>query len=160
MSLTPAPLFTDIYPGPDTGLAHWIETSDGKRLRVAHWTVEGAKGTVLLFPGRTEYVEKYGVIAAEFAKRGLAVMAIDWRGQGLADRMLPDRRIGYVDTFSDYQKDVAAMMRAARIARPVSIILLEEREGWLPRATVTHTALHGVKRTFTYSYTYSTYLRT
>ncbi|MBQ0803875.1 alpha/beta fold hydrolase [Sulfitobacter sp.] len=114
MSLTPAPLFTDIYPGPDTGLAHWIETSDGKRLRVAHWTVEGAKGTVLLFPGRTEYVEKYGVIAAEFAKRGLAVMAIDWRGQGLADRMLPDRRIGYVDTFSDYQKDVAAMMRAAR----------------------------------------------
>ncbi len=110
----PAPLFTDIYPGPDTGVAHWIETSDGKKLRVAHWSVEGARGTVLLFPGRTEYIEKYGVIAGEFAKRGLAVMAIDWRGQGLADRMLPDRRIGYVDTFSDYQKDVAAMMRAAR----------------------------------------------
>ncbi|MCX8228211.1 MAG: alpha/beta hydrolase [Sulfitobacter sp.] len=110
----PAPLFTDIFPGPDTGVAHWIETSDGKKLRVAHWSVKGARGTVLLFPGRTEYIEKYGVIAGEFAKRGLAVMAIDWRGQGLADRMLPDRRIGYVDTFQDYQKDVAAMMRAAR----------------------------------------------
>ncbi len=114
MSLTPAPLFTDIYPGPDTGLAHWIETSDGKKLRVAHWTTDGAKGTVLLFPGRTEYVEKYGVIAAELASRGLAVMAIDWRGQGLSDRLLPDQLVGHVETFSDYQKDVAAMMRAAR----------------------------------------------
>jgi lysophospholipase len=114
MSLTPAPLFTDVHPGPDTGLAHWIETSDGKKLRVAHWTVEGAKGTVLLFPGRTEYVEKYGITAAELARRGLAVMAIDWRGQGLADRLLPDPLVGHVETFSDYQKDVAAMMRAAR----------------------------------------------
>jgi lysophospholipase len=114
MKLPPAPLFTDVYPGPDTGVAHWVDTSDGKRVRIAHWPVEGARGTVLLFPGRTEYVEKYGVTAAEFAKRGLAVITIDWRGQGLADRMLPDRRIGYVDVFSDYQKDVAALMRAAR----------------------------------------------
>lgn len=114
MNLVSAPLFTDIHPGPDTGVAHWVDTSDGKRVRIAHWPAEGARGTVLLFPGRTEYIEKYGVTAAEFAKRGLAVITIDWRGQGLADRMLPDRRIGYVDVFSDYQKDVAAMMRAAR----------------------------------------------
>ena len=114
MNLTSAPLFTDIHPGPDTGVAHWVDTSDGKRVRIAHWPAEGARGTVLLFPGRTEYIEKYGVTAAEFAKRGLAVITIDWRGQGLADRMLPDRRIGYVDVFSDYQKDVAALMRAAR----------------------------------------------
>ncbi|SFS68871.1 lysophospholipase [Sulfitobacter marinus] len=114
MNLTPAPLFTDIYPGPDTGVAHWVETSDGRRVRIAHWPAEGARGTVLLFPGRTEYIEKYGVIATELTKRGLAVITIDWRGQGLADRMLPDPRIGYVDAFSDYQKDVAAMMRTAR----------------------------------------------
>ncbi|MEM5520055.1 alpha/beta hydrolase [Sulfitobacter sp. AS59] len=114
MNLASAPLFTDIHPGPDTGVAHWVDTSDGKRVRIAHWPAEGARGTVLLFPGRTEYIEKYGVTAAEFAKRGLAVITIDWRGQGLADRMLPDRRIGYVDVFSDYQKDVAALMRAAR----------------------------------------------
>ncbi|KKL89860.1 hypothetical protein LCGC14_1910500, partial [marine sediment metagenome] len=51
MTLTPAPLFTDVSPGPDTGQAHWGETSDGKRLRVIHWPLTGAKGTVLLFPG-------------------------------------------------------------------------------------------------------------
>lgn len=79
-----------------------------------HWPLDGAKGTVLLFPGRTEYAEKYGITAAEFAKRGLAVMTIDWRGQGLSDRLLPDARIGHIRFFSDYQKDVATMMRAAR----------------------------------------------
>ncbi|BDY16503.1 hydrolase [Sulfitobacter pontiacus] len=112
--LETAPFFTDIAPLPETGQAHWAETSDGKKLRVAHWPLDGAKGTVLLFPGRTEYVEKYAMTAGAFAKKGLAVMAIDWRGQGLSDRLIPDRNIGHVDVFSDYQKDVAAMMRTAR----------------------------------------------
>jgi lysophospholipase len=114
MDLRPAPLYTDIHPGPEGGAAHWVETSDGKRIRVGHWPRSGARGTVLLFPGRTEYIEKYGQCAAELAERGLATIAIDWRGQGLADRLLPDPRIGHVDIFSDYQKDVAALLRAAR----------------------------------------------
>jgi len=114
MELTPAPLFSDIHPGPDGGQAHWIMTSDGKRVRVGHWPLDGAKGTVLIFPGRTEYIEKYGVVAGELARRGLASLTIDWRGQGLADRMLDDPLVGHVDAFPDYQKDVAALMRAAR----------------------------------------------
>ncbi len=114
MDLTPAPLFTDVHPGPAGGVAHWMMTSDNKRIRVAHWPLDGAKGTVLLFPGRTEYIEKYGVTAGDLSARGLATMAIDWRGQGLADRLLDDPLVGHVDAFPDYQKDVAAMMRAAR----------------------------------------------
>ncbi|KIN60432.1 Lysophospholipase [Sulfitobacter noctilucae] len=114
MDLSPAPFFTDVLPGPDGGEAHWVVTSDGKRIRVGHWPLTAAKGTVLLFPGRTEYIEKYGITARELAQRGLATLAIDWRGQGLADRMLDDPLVGHVDTFGDYQKDVAAMMRAAR----------------------------------------------
>jgi lysophospholipase len=114
MQLDLAPLFTDIAPGPEGGTAYWAEASDGKRIRLGHWPLEGARGTVLLFPGRTEYIEKYGLCAAELARRGLATLAIDWRGQGLSDRMLPDARIGHVDAFGDYQKDVAVMLRAAR----------------------------------------------
>lgn len=114
MELEPAPFFTDVMPGPEGGAAHWADTSDGKRVRVGHWPLAGAKGTVLLFPGRTEYIEKYGTTAAELAARGLATITIDWRGQGLADRLLPDPLVGHVAAFSDYQKDVAALMRAAR----------------------------------------------
>ena len=114
MDLAPAPLFTDVAPGPAGGVAYWALTSDGKRIRVGHWPLEGAKGTVLLFPGRTEYIEKYGTTAAELAGIGLATLAIDWRGQGLADRLLDDPLVGHVEAFSDYQKDVAALLRAAR----------------------------------------------
>jgi lysophospholipase len=87
--------------------------------------MDGAKGTVLIFPGRTEYIEKYGGAAAEFAACGLATMAIDWRGQGLADRMLDDPLTGHIDHFPDYQKDVATMMRAARslnLPRPYFLV--------------------------------------
>jgi lysophospholipase len=130
MELTPAPFFTDVHPGPAGGQAHWAQTSDGKRIRVGHWPVAHAKGTVLLFPGRTEYIEKYGVTAGDLAQRGLGTMAIDWRGQGLADRMYDDPRVGHVDAFSDYQKDVAAMLRAARaLALPRPYFLLAHSMG-------------------------------
>lgn len=109
-----APLHSDVADGPPGGTAHWLTASDGLRLRIAHWTPEAARGTVLLFPGRTEFVEKYGPLAADLGRRGYALMAVDWRGQGLADRMLGDRLGGHVMNFSHYQFDVAAMTEAAR----------------------------------------------
>lgn len=130
MDLTAAPLFTDVHPGPEGGAAHWAVTSDGKRIRVAHWPLAGAKGTVLMFPGRTEYIEKYGQTARDLASRGLATMCIDWRGQGLADRLIDDPLVGHVDSFTDYQKDVATLMRAARaLALPRPYFLLAHSMG-------------------------------
>ena len=67
-----------------------------------------------MFPGRTEFVEKYGRAAKDFAKRGYASLAIDWRGQGLADRIAKDRGLGHVRMFSDYQLDAQAALEHAR----------------------------------------------
>lgn len=103
-----APYFEDAAGLP--GRATWLTACDGVRLRVVHWPVEGAKGTVFILPGRTEYAEKYGRIAALLAERGCAALAIDWRGQGLADRLLADRGIGHVETFTDYQRDLTAVI--------------------------------------------------
>jgi len=105
-----APLYDDVAFGPTGGVAHWVTTSDGLKLRVAHWTGADVKGTVLIFPGRTEFVEKYGDAAREFLAANYATVAIDWRGQGLADRMADDRRMGHVARFTDYQKDVSAVL--------------------------------------------------
>lgn len=107
--------FPDHACGPEGGRAVWLRADDGVRLRAVIWP-EGARGTVLIFPGRTEYVEKYGPAAADLARRGYASVAIDWRGQGLADRLLPDPMAGHVGAFGDYQKDVAALMRHLRDA--------------------------------------------
>ncbi len=114
MEFSPAPLFEDVAGGPAGGVAHWLTTEDGKRIRVAHWLPEGdARGTVMLFPGRTEYIEKYGDTAKEFVSRGFACLSVDWRGQGLADRLLDDPRIGHVEQFTDYQHDVRSTLALA-----------------------------------------------
>ena len=130
MELETAPFFTDVAPGPEDGAAHWAVTSDEKRIRIGHWPLDGAKGTVLIFPGRTEYIEKYGLVAGALAQRGFASMAIDWRGQGLAERLMDDPLIGHVDSFTDYQKDVATLMKAARaLALPRPFFLLAHSMG-------------------------------
>ena len=108
-----APFFAELSDGPGDGRAWWADTADGTRIRLGLWRPEGANGTVFLFPGRTEYIEKYGRAARDLASRGLATFAIDWRGQGLADRLVDDEMAGHVMHFTDYQHDVRAMVAAA-----------------------------------------------
>jgi lysophospholipase len=110
--LTPAPLHNDLAEGPDGGAAFWITTPDDVRIRIAVWPLEGAKGCVVLMPGRTEYVEKYGRAAQDLRARGYATVAIDWRGQGLADRALADAMTGHVACYLDYQTDMEAVLAA------------------------------------------------
>ncbi|MDG1862090.1 MAG: alpha/beta hydrolase [Yoonia sp.] len=111
-----APFFSDIAQGPDGGSANWVKTNDGLNIRVGHWVpadrgaFDALKGTVLLFPGRSEYIEKYGPSAADFMSRGYATVAIDWRGQGLSDKTTDNPLLGDVFDFKDYQRDVAAFM--------------------------------------------------
>ncbi|MEP3328924.1 alpha/beta hydrolase [Sedimentitalea sp.] len=109
-----APFFLQVAEGPSNVSAYWIITEDKVRLRVAHWpTEEAPKGTVFVFQGRTENIEKYGRAVDGLHKAGYVAFAVDWRGQGLSDRLTNDRMVGHVDRFSDYQKDVAAMLKAA-----------------------------------------------
>ena len=109
-----APFHAAIARGPEGGAAYWLRTPDGVRLRLGVWPApERPKGTVFLLPGRTEYVEKYGPAAADLAARGYGMLAVDWRGQGLADRLLDDPLKGHVTRFGDFQIDLAAVIAAA-----------------------------------------------
>lgn len=112
---SPAPFFADLAEGPEGGRAQWLQTSDGVRIRIALWPAPAqARGTVFLLPGRTEYCEKYGRTAGDFAAQGYGMVAIDWRGQGLSDRALADPMTGHVGDFAEYQLDMAAMLDFAR----------------------------------------------
>lgn len=122
--MTAAPLYTDVADGPTGGQAFWLRASDGVRLRAAIWQ-GGDQGTVLLLPGRTEYIEKYGRAASDLAPRGFTTVSIDWRGQGLADRPLPDKMSGHVDDFSSYQNDLDALLKLAddhRLPQPYFLL--------------------------------------
>ncbi|WP_238365295.1 alpha/beta fold hydrolase [Mesobacterium pallidum] len=112
MQITPAPYRADIADGPDATESHWLMADDDVRIRVGIWRAANASGTVLLFPGRTEFIEKYARNARDLVARGMNVVTVDWRGQGMAQRLLPDAMTGHVGIFADYQRDVAAVTAA------------------------------------------------
>jgi lysophospholipase len=107
--MTEAPFYAEIASAPDGARAYWLRTSDGLRLRAVVWA-GGPRGTAVVFPGRTEFAEKYGRVVGELVARGLSVVVIDWRGQGLSDRHPSAPMRGHVEDFRIYQRDVAAML--------------------------------------------------
>ena len=119
-----APYVEEVTTGPAVSGAYWATASDGVRIRVGVWP-EGHAGTIFFFPGRTEYVEKYALNARQMGARGYASLAVDWRGQGMAERLTEDPMVGHVDRFMDFQKDVAAtyeLAEALGLPRPWYLI--------------------------------------
>ena len=99
-------------PVPDNFVTGMLKTPDGVSLRFARWLPPaGRRGTVCIFQGRAEWIEKYFETVRDLRARGFAVAALDWRGQGLSDRALSDRRKGYVRDFSEYETDLETFMR-------------------------------------------------
>jgi lysophospholipase len=113
--VTPAPYHAALAEGPPDATVVWLKPGN-LRIRAAWWKVDG-KGTVFLLPGRTECIEKYGRSAGDLVSRGFSVITVDWRGQGLADRPLPDRLMGHVGDFREYQDDLDELIGEARRAR-------------------------------------------
>ena len=107
-----APLIDiDSFNCPSGGKSFFHKTLDGVNLRIAIWNETSSKGTILLQSGRTEFIEKYYEVIQEFVNRGFCVALMDWRGQGLSDRVAKDIRIGHVDNFSDYDSDFEEVIR-------------------------------------------------
>ena len=91
---------------PGGGNAFFINGFDNKRLRVALWNINSDEGTIILQSGRTEFIEKYYEVIEGFISRGYCVAAMDWRGQGLSDRTCKNIRLGHIDSFEEYDKDL------------------------------------------------------
>src|SRR3981081_4514682 len=99
-------------PVPDDYVSGTIKTRAGVALRFAGWAPPaGRKGTVCLFQGRAEFIEKYFETVRDLRARGFAVATLDWRGQGLSDRALRNSRKGYVRDFSRYDVDLETFVR-------------------------------------------------
>jgi lysophospholipase len=99
-------------PVPENAVSGTIKTPDGAELRFARWAPPAhRRGTVCVFTGRSEYIEKYFETVRDLRDRGFAVAMIDWRGQGHSSRRLRDPRKGYVRDFADYEIDVETFVQ-------------------------------------------------
>src|SRR5205814_3496736 len=99
-------------PVPEGASVGTVKTSDGAVLRFARWEPPpGRKGTLCIFPGRAEFIEKYFEVVNDARARGLAVAMFDWRGQGRSGRTLTDRRKGHVRSFAEYDLDLESFIK-------------------------------------------------
>jgi lysophospholipase len=100
-------------PAPSGAVVDTLKTHDGLELRYARWDANQSPrlGTVCLFGGRTEFIEKYFEVVADLRRRGFAVATLDWRGQGGSDRPLANARKAHIGNFSDHDKDLNLFMR-------------------------------------------------
>jgi lysophospholipase len=77
-----------------------------------------------MLPGRSEFLEKYAETAEDLRRRGFAVYGLDWRGQGLSHRPLPDPQKGHIGDYGQYIGDLDRFVReiAAPAPRPRLIL--------------------------------------
>ena len=96
--------------GASTG---YLDIRKGLRIRYASWqsALRQRRGTVCIFPGRNEFIEKYFEVVGELRRRGFAVAVLDWRGQGGSSRLTRSPMKGHVRNFSDYEEDIAHFMK-------------------------------------------------
>ena len=100
-------------PAPTGAITGLMIAEDGAGLRYARWpaTRGPRRGTVVIAPGRGEFIEKYFEVVAELRRRGFAVAVMDWRGQGGSDRLLDHPRKGHVEDFAEYDRDLRQFMK-------------------------------------------------
>ncbi len=106
---------------PEGAEEHWLEGRGGVKVRVVCAPSIGvARGSVIVAPGRTEFVEKYFEVMREVQARGFAVFCIDWRGQGLSGREVENGLKGHLASFDDPVNDLSTALKllAAKLPRP------------------------------------------
>ena len=88
-------------------------TRDKVRLRAMRAMPEGARGTVVLLPGRGDFIERYFETTQDLLARGFAVVALDMRGQGGSQRIASDRYRDVTGSFAEFDEDLRTLMEEA-----------------------------------------------
>lgn len=80
---------------------------------------EGARNCLVILPGRTEPIEKYGEVVYDLlqtsAGETLSFYLLDHRGQGHSGRMASPQDMGHVDRFENYVKDVETFVNIQKL---------------------------------------------
>jgi lysophospholipase len=104
---------------------------DDKTIRAAFVPYPGdePRGSVILAPGRTEYIEKYAETISDLLARGFNVLAVDHRGQGWSDRLGATAHAGHLDSFSKATEHMALAVAAVADRLTGKRILLSHSMG-------------------------------
>lgn len=81
---------------------------DGHTIRRIDWPgAKDPRGSILFFPGRGDFYEKYLETLEEWHRAGWRVTAADWRGQAGSGRLGGDAVTGHIEDFGIWVDDLA-----------------------------------------------------
>ncbi|GAK84781.1 lysophospholipase L2 [Vibrio ponticus] len=107
----------------------FLRTADKRKLFWVSLTSEQHTKAIVVVNGRIECTYKYQELFYDLYRQGYDVYSYDHRGQGLSDRLVANRDIGYVDEFDDYLQDLAAMVEHFSLERYEKRFLLGHSMG-------------------------------
>ncbi len=118
-------------PRPDGARIIWFKGGGGRKLRacLVPAIADPARGTCIICPGRSEFIEKYFEVARDVQARGFAAIIIDWPGQGLSERLLDDRQKGHIDRFETFMDALHNGLEAMQDVLPRPYIALAHSMG-------------------------------
>lgn len=101
---------------PSTARESMWSARDGHAIRRIDWPAAAGKdgasrGSLLFFPGRADFYEKYLETLAYWSGQGWHVTAADWRGQAGSGRFAADPLAGHVPDFSVWIEDLADLWK-------------------------------------------------
>lgn len=114
-----------------------FEGANGAMLRYAFWPAPNPAeraGVVVFFQGRTEFIEKNIYTYRDLIDRNYEVWTLDWRGQGLSERLLTDEpERGHIDSYDTYLADAEIFLneivKLDSIDSPQKILLAHSMGG-------------------------------
>ena len=115
---------TDSYIAPPAYELDALSVLPGLELRTATWEAAESKGTILIFSGFTEFIEKYYETIGDLIEMNWSVVAFDWRGQGLSSKLLKHKDKGYIEDFNQYLQDADAVYvnKVAHLPQPHNLL--------------------------------------
>jgi lysophospholipase len=112
---------------PQGGEFLFHERPDGTVLRYAIWhgKTVSKRGSMIVLPGASEFIEKYYEVVNELLERDFSVIVLDWRGQGLSSRPLNNPQKHHYDSFDSLVCDLdsfVAMLATTDLPKPFNIL--------------------------------------
>lgn len=96
----------------DTFAEGFIPSSGAGAIRYSAKQGQAGRGSIVIVPGRTEFIEKYMELCWDLRNLDYAICVYDHLGQGKSDRQLEDREKGHITDFNIYVSDLIKIIES------------------------------------------------
>jgi lysophospholipase len=102
----------------------FIHSSADGLLRYSFKQEQSSRGTIVIVPGRTEFIEKYVEVCWDLRNIGYSICVYDHLGQGKSARQLNDPEKGHITDFTIYVSDLVKILESVVLQTPKEPVYL------------------------------------